>query len=217
MKVHDVTGVIHDGMWSYGPPYPEVRVEEIPVPEWVPYPTYSWKFTLGGQTGTYLETGLHMRRGRPAVCDLPVESLMNREAVVLKVRGKEHKEDAITRGELEGCGVEIRRGDAVLVCVGRDRKWRDADYVLDSPYFQREAMDWLMDRRPFLVGGDWPRWDSWERPQLFFPRFFDEGILLLGPLVGLTGIGRSRVRLTVLPLKVADSAAAPARAVVVEE
>jgi len=217
MRVIDVTGPIHHGMWSYGPPYPDVVVEEIPPPEWVPYETYSWKFVLGGQSGTYLETGLHMKRGRPAVIDIPVESLLDRDALVVKIDGKEHARDCITREELiAACPDDIRPGDCVLLCVGRDGKWRDADFVTDSPYILRDAMDWLIDRRPFLVGADWPRLDSWQRPQKFFPRFFDQGILLLAPLVNLRKITRPRVKLTVLPLKVEESAAAPARAVVIE-
>jgi len=218
MRVIDVTGPIYHGMWTYGPPYPDVVVEEIPSPRWVPYETYSWRFVLGGQTGTYLETGLHMKRGRPAIADIPVESLVNREAVVLKIRGKECADDFISRDELvAACPDAIRQGDCVLLSIGRDVKWRDPDFVSGSPYILREAMDWLIDRKPFLVGADWPRLDSWQRPQKFFPRFFDEGILLLAPLVNLSRIARSRVRLTVLPLKVEGSAAAPARAIVIEE
>ncbi len=216
MRVIDITGIIHDGMWTYGPPYPAVKVEEIPIPEWISYPTYSWRFELGGQTGTYLETGLHMKRGRPAVADIPVESLINRDAVVLKVPGKECSEDAITVADLERCKAEIRAGDAIFVSVGRDRKWREADYVTESPYFERAAMDWLIDRKPFLIGGDWPRFDSWKKPQKFFHRLFDEGILLLGPVVNLTQVTRPRVKLWVLPMKVEASAAVPARAILIE-
>jgi len=217
MRIIDITGVTYDGMWTYGPPYPDVKVEEIPVPKWVSYPTYSWKFTLGGQTGTYLETGLHVRRGRPAVIDIPLETLINREAVVLKVPDKEHKQDSISVDDLERCGVDIRKGDALLVSIGRDRKWRDPDYVTDSPYLRQAAADWLIDHEPFLIGGDWPRMDSWETPQGFFPRFFEKGILLLAPVINLGRVTRPRVKLTVLPMKVEASAAAPARAIIIEE
>ena len=216
MRIIDVSGTIHDGMWTYGPPYPEVRISEIPVPRWIAYPTYSWKFELGGQTSTYLETGLHMERGRPAAIDIPVETLYERDAAVLKIEGKEHKDDAITVEDLEACNADIREGDAILVAIGRDRKWRDPDYVTDSPYFTRQAMDWIIDQKPFLVGADWARFDSWDNPQMFFKRFFDEGILLLAPLVNLTKITQPRVKLTVLPMKVEASAAAPARAIVLD-
>ena len=217
MRMIDVTGTIHHGMWTYGAPYPEVVVEEIAIPEWVPYETYSWRFVLGGQTGTYLETGLHMTRGRPAVIDVPLESLVDRDAVVIKIAGKEHTNDCITREELAGGGEEIKRGDCVLLSVGRDARWREADYVTDSPFVCKEAMDWLIDQEPFLIGGDWPRWDSWERPQKFFPRLFDRGILVLGPLVNLGAVKRRRVKLSVFPLKIEATAAAPARAIVMEE
>lgn len=218
MKIIDITGAIHHAMWTYGDPYPEVVVEEIPCPEWLPYKTYSWRFQLGGQTGTYLETGLHMERGRPAVIDLPLPALLNRKAIVLKLEGKERKHDCITREELEAaCETPIQEGDCILLSVGRDAKWRDADYVTDSPYLRKEAMDWLIDKKPFLLGADWPRLDSWDTPQKFFPRFFAEGILLLAPLVNLRQVTRQRVTLTVLPIKVEASAAAPARAILVEE
>jgi len=217
MRIIDITGPTYDGMWTYGPPYPEVRVEEVPIPDWVPYPTYSWRFVLGGQTGTYLETGLHMKRGRRAAIDVPVEDLYLRDAVVLKVEGKEHKDDAIAVADLEQRNADIREGDAVFVCIGRDRKWRDPDFVTDSPYFMREAMDWIMDRKPFLFGCDSPRADSWDNPQRFFERFFDEDILLLAPVVNLTQVTQPRVKLTVLPMKVEESAAAPARAILIEQ
>ncbi len=217
MRIIDITGPIHNDMWTYGPPYPEVRIAEIQTPDWIPYPTYSWQFILGGQTGTYLETGLHMKRGRPGIIDIPVESLVMRDAVVLKVEGKEHKDDAVALEDLKRCAADIREGDAVFVCVGRDKKWRDADYVTDSPYMTREAMDWIMDHNPFLFGGDWARFESWENPQLFFQRFFDEEILLLAPVVNLTQVSRPRVKLTVLPMKIEKSAAAPARAILIEE
>lgn len=216
MRILDITGPTYTGMWTYGPPYPEVAIEEIPIPGWVPYETYSWKFTLGGQTGTYLETGLHVRRGRPGVSDIPVASLVDRDAVVLRVAGKEHRDDFITRAELEACNAPIREGDCVFIAVGRDAKWRECDYVTDSPYVLAEAMDWVIDQKPFLVGGDWPRMDSWENPQKWFHRLFDEGILLLAPVVNLTRVTRPRVKLTVLPMKVEQSAAAPARAILVE-
>jgi len=217
MPIIDITGTTYDGMWTYGPPYPDVRIEEIPIPEWVPYPTYSWKLTLGGQTGTYLETGLHMKRGRPAVIDIPLDTLINREAVILKIPGKEHRTDSISVDDLRRCGVEIRKGDAVLLSIGRDRKWRDPDYVTDSPFVRKAAMDWIMDQEPFIIGGDWSRLDSWDTPQLFFRRLFDQGILLLAPVVNLGRVTRPRVKLTVLPLKVETSAAAPARAILVEQ
>jgi len=29
MKIIDITGTIEEGMWSYGPPLPEVEIKEV--------------------------------------------------------------------------------------------------------------------------------------------------------------------------------------------
>jgi kynurenine formamidase len=85
MRIIDVTGPIETGMWSYGPPYPEVLIEEIEQPEFVEHETYSWRFELGAQTGTYLETSLHVRRDGPELIEVPVEELVMRDAAILRV------------------------------------------------------------------------------------------------------------------------------------
>ena len=217
MRIVDMTGPIENGMWTYGPPWPEVRIEEIAQPDWVPFSINSWKFSLAGQSGTYLQTGLHFRRGRPPLIEISVESLVHRDAVVLKIPNKESKDDVIMPDDLERCGADIREGDAILVCIGRDRKWNAPDFISGSPYYTRAGMDWILDHKPFLVASDWPKWENLENPQHVFDRFFEEGTLLLAPVVNLTRIQQQRVKLTVLPLKIAETAHAPARAIVIEE
>lgn len=217
MRIIDISGAIENGMWNYGDPWPEVRIERIAQPDWVPFPVNSWKFSFAGQTSTYLQTGRHFRDDAPALIDIPVEDLVNRDAVVLKVPGKETAQDMITVEDLERCNADIRAGDAVLVAIGRDAKWRDPDYIAGSPYYTRGAMDWIVSHEPFLLGGDWPKWESLEQPQHVFDPLVEHGILLLAPLVNLMTIRRQRVKLTVLPLKAAETAHAPARAVVIEE
>ena len=78
-------------------------------------------------------------------------------------------------------------------------------------------MDWLLDHKPFLIAGDWPKWENVEEPQNIFDRFFAEGVLLLAPVVNLGAIQKQRVKLTVLPIKIAETCHTPARAVVIED
>jgi len=217
MRIIDVSGAIENGMWNYGDPWPEVCIDRVPQADWVPLTVNTWKLSFAGQSGTYLQTGLHFRDDGPALIDIPVESLVNRDAVVLKVPGKENQDDMITVEDLERCEADIRPGDAVLVAIGRDAKWRDPDYISGSPYYAREAMDWIAAREPFLLGGDWPKWESLENPQYVFDPLVEHGILLLAPMVNLMKISKQRVKLTVLPLKAAETAHAPARAIVIEE
>ncbi|HCA48707.1 MAG TPA: hypothetical protein DEP45_15545 [Armatimonadetes bacterium] len=214
MRVIDVTGPVENGMWSYGPPYPEALIEEIPRPEFVEHVTYSWRFELGAQTGTYLETSLHVRRDGPELIEVPVQELVMRDACVLRVPCE--PDQRIERWDLEACGVVPQPGDAIIVATGWDSHWNAADFVSNCPWFSYDAMRWILDHEPFVMCGDMPRFDSWAEPQHFWPEFFDRGTLLLAPLVNLGAIEGKRVRLTALPLKVAESCAAPCRVVVME-
>ena len=197
MRVIDITGTISNGMWTYGPPWPQARVERICQPEWVPWHINAWQFTFPGQCGTYLQTGLHFNDNDRPLIDVPVEELVNRDAVVLRIPGKDAADDMITPEDLEACGADIRPGDAVIVSVGRDAKWNDADYISGSPYYSKAGIEWLLARKPFLIAGDWPKWENVEQPQNVFENFFDEGRLLLAPVVNLGAIKKDRVKLTV--------------------
>lgn len=214
MRIVDITGPIYSGMWRYPDPYPEVKIEEIPVPEWVEYPTYSWSFQLGAQSGTYLETSRHMDCEGPALIEIPASKLFMRPASVIRVDVKPLQ--PIARSQIVEAAAEIHPGDAIILCTGWGSKWRDPDFIESCPHLSREAMDWLLDREPFLIAADLPRFDSWEDPQLFFERFFDEGVLLLAPLCHCAEIQAGRGHLVALPMKVEETCAAPCRTLFIE-
>jgi arylformamidase len=215
MKITDITGPMYNGMWTYGPPYPKVVVEEIPQPDFIQYPTYSWRFELGAQSGTYLETSLHMYREGPKLIDVDVASLFMIPAVIIRVEVEPL--GCITKEALLAAAPEIRPGDSIIVDANWSRKWDDEDFVTSCPYFEGPAMHWIIDQKPFLMGGDMPRFDSWENPQGFFQRFFQEGLLLLAPLYGLREVKVDRGKLVALPLKIDETCATPCRALFIEE
>ena len=215
MRITDVTGTMYDGMWTYGPPYPDVVVEEIPQPEFIEYPTYSWRFELGAQSGTYLETSLHLFREGPQLVEVPVEELFMRDAAILRVPSEPNRR--LLAEDLEACGVRTNPGDAIIVATGWDSHWDRDDFVSDCPFFSYEAMRWILDREPFLMAGDVPRFDSWADPQGFFGEFFEQGVLLLAPLVNLGQVQADRVKLVALPLKITETCAAPCRVLIIEE
>lgn len=216
MRLIDLTGPIYDGMWTYGPPYPNVIVEEIPQPEFIEYPTYSWRFELGAQTGTYLETSLHMFREGPQLNDVPLEKLFMIPTAVIKVDVEPLQ--PITVAQLEAAAPEIKEGDAILVATGwADEHWHHPDMVTSCPHFEGPAMHWILDHKPFMMAGDMPRFDSWDDPQHFFHRFFEMGTLLLAPLFGTRQISAARGKLVALPMKIEETCAAPTRVLFVEE
>jgi arylformamidase len=215
MRITDISGPIFTGMWTYGGPYGEVEIAEVPQFEGVAYPTYSWRMAMSVQSGTYLETALHVRLDGPPLIDIPLEDLWMRDCAILRV--PKPPDGCVQVEELKACGVEINKGDAVVVDTGWDAHWREPDFITNCPWFSRAAMDWILDHEPFMMCGDVPRFDSWDDPQGFWPRFFDQGTLLLAPVVNLAAVASNRARLCALPTKLEVGCAAPCRVVVVED
>jgi kynurenine formamidase len=224
-RIIDITGPVHDGMWSYGEPFPQYHLQQIPTPAWLSYPIYSESFIgLCSQTGTYLETPAHLlgyRKSYP-LARVPVEKLVDIPTCVIQVdrdslpivEGRRAiTREALTR-RLDSWPLSSCR--AVLVSTAWGRAWRKPDFVTGSPFFMADAMDWLIGLKPFLLGSDSPRWESLERPQGFVPAFFGADILMLAPCVNLEEIRSTLVTLTVLPLKIEDTCCTPCRAVVSE-
>ena len=93
----------------------------------------------------------------------------------------------------------------------------DPEFLNEGPYFTRDAMDWMLSKKPFMIGGDSARWESDENPQGFFPDFFASNTLMVGPLVDLEKVPFTRCRLTALPIKVAGTSCSPARVILTAE
>lgn len=227
-KITDITGLIDERMWRYGPPFPDIRIDPLPPVSWVRQPVACEIFTgLHSQTGTYLETPAHFYgnddpRSYPLI-DVPVEQLVDHPCVVLNTglwpKSPPGSRLGVTVADLEACpnaGL-IRPGDAILIGTGWGRYWQAPDYLETSPYLTRAAVDWLIAKQPYLLGSDTSRWENLQEPQGFFPDFYAAGILMLGACVRLEAVGPARCSLTVLPLKVPRTSCAPCRAIVCED
>lgn len=225
-KIIDVTGLIDRGMWNYDPPFPEINIVPLPPIPWLGGKTVGCEIFEGlhSQTGTYLETPAHHfgNDGSFLLIDVPIEKLVDIPCVVLNLglwdmdlaRGRR----GVTAADLEACpnANEIREGDAILVGTGWGRYWAHPDNLAGAPYFTKSAVDWMMARKPFIMGGDTARWDHLEKPQGFWEDFYNSGILMAGPFVNLEQCTAPRCKLTLLPLKVPKTSCAPVRGVIIE-
>jgi len=225
MRVIDISGVVHSGMWSYGEPFPEYRCKPVPQPDWLEYPIYSEIFEgMNSQTGTYLETPAHLLGYEDSyeINAVPLERLIDVKAYVIqldldvlpKVDGRRAitlraLESAATERDLSGCA-------AIIVSTGWGSRWRDEGFVTESPFFKLEAMRWIVDHKPSILCTDSPRWENLDHPEGFFPLFFNADILMLTPCVNLEAISSAVVRLTALPLRIENTCCTPCRAYVVD-
>ena len=216
-RIIDVTGPIYTGMWNYGPPYPEIEIEPLPEIPWLKHKVYSDIFVgMGSQTGTYIETNAHYFKDEKKLSDLPLQRLFMVDAAILNLKPKGPKE-AIRREEITELKPEIHEGDAILFGTRWGQRWREANFVKDSPYLTYDTVMWFLDQKPSILGGDIPVFDNPDKPQGFWDKFFRSGALLLAPLVNLEKVTKRRAKLVALPLNVEGTCCAPCRTIVVEE
>lgn len=226
-RITDITGVIDNGMWNLKAPFPDINITPFPPISWMDGKSFGLERFEGmhSQTGTYLETPAHYYGNENSylLIDVPVQKLIDIPCVVLNPGTWEPtglgKRQPITLAQLQKCAnaASIRPGDAVLIGTGWGKYWMQPQTMPEAPYFTYEAMHWLIEKKPFLLGCDVPQWDSMEDPQNFFAEFYKANILMGGPFVSLQTIGSGRCLLTILPIKVCRTSCAPARAVIKEE
>jgi len=225
-NIIDITGIIQEGMWNYEPPFPKIKIKPLPKVPWVEKSVFCEIFEgMHSQTGTYLETPAHYFGNDKSylLIDVPVEKLYEIDCVVLHVELKDTENSfnkrPITVNDLENSKNAgfVKEGDAVLVSTGWEKYWMEDIYLKASPYFTHDAMMWLIDKKPFILGSDFARWDNLQKSENFFHKFYQANILMLAPCVNLSRVTNSRVKLSVLPLKISGTSCAPCRAVIIEK
>jgi len=214
MKIIDITGVIEPGMWWFEPPVPKVEftaIGSLDKEGWV-----SHAITLSAITGTYLETGAHVLKNVRTIDEVEARELVC-DAVVARVKPKNGLEH-VTRKELEPAVSKLRPGDALIIDTGWYRNWNKENFILESPHFDEEAVEMLLEKQISILCSDMVCYDDPRKPEMpLLRRIFATGTLILGTVVGLGEITRDRVKLIALPLKLKGVSASPCRAIVIEE
>ena len=213
MKITDITGTTKNGMWSYGPPIPKVNIEQVSNLA-AGDDDSNYGITVGSISGTYLETAAHRLPDQPALIDIPVEKMVT-EAVIFQLKDKGPGE-AIDADEFEALNISAAKNQALIFRTGWDKMWDSPNFVADSPYLTKAAMDWLLEREPSIIGADVPCFDNSKKPEGLVNLLFEHGALILAPLVNLDKIEKTHVQLIALPAKVDKVCGFPCRAIVIE-
>lgn len=218
----DITGTIYNGMWNYEDPFPRVHIRPLPQVDWVDTRVYCEIFDgLHSQTGTYLETPAHLLGEKSYPLDkVPLSRIADVPAVVLHLPsfpmdGKRRPVTCEMLEEAEGAEL-LCEGDAIFICTDWGQYWYEEGYLANSPFFTMGAMDWILSKKPSILGTDFPRWENLDKPEGFFPKFYDADVLMLAPCVRLEQTKRKKYRLFALPLAVAGTCCAPCRAMLSE-
>ncbi|HEX8696067.1 MAG TPA: cyclase family protein [Longimicrobium sp.] len=110
-------------------------------------------------TGTYVDSPFHRYEGGKDLSELPLESLADLDAVVVRATGRTGR--AIDRGAFDGVDVA---GKAVLVHTGHAAHWGTDAYFDGHPFLTRAAAEHLRDAGARLVGIDSLNIDSTDDP-----------------------------------------------------
>lgn len=130
--------------------------------------------TMFSETGTRLMIRAMQDPTAPRVDELPLETLMNRDAVIFEIPcGKDY---VITREDVERAAekADFREGDAILIRTGwgDNENWVKLgdDYARTGPYMSNEGATRLVElmkaKKSDLVGADFPYWGGGRKHQL---------------------------------------------------
>ena len=209
----DLTGPLHPGMWSYAP---SMDIPPFEQQRWATIEERGWEadwFAMPTLAGTYLETAKHLIHGAPSIDQVPPEQFFVNATIA---RVPREARGHITVADLEASASSLEPGDALLVQTGWEQHRDNSEiFVLQSPHFDLDAMQWIVDRGVSILGGDMPCFDDpvGAESQGVNMVLFGAGAMILAPLVNLGTTDATRGRLTVLPIPLVDSCGAPCRAI----
>jgi kynurenine formamidase len=165
------------------------------------------KIEMVANTGTYVDSPFHRYAEGLDLSQLPLESLANLEAVVVRVPAGQRQ---IGRDYFERLEVA---GKAVLVATGWDQHWRTEQYFEGHPFLTAGAAQCLQEAGATMVGIDSLNIDDTSdlaRP--VHSTLLGAGIPIVEHLCGLAALPENGARFFAVPVKVKAFGTFPVRA-----
>jgi arylformamidase len=166
------------------------------------------KIEMVANTGTYIDAPFHRYSGGKDLAQLPLQSLADLEAVVIRIPAGSKR--AISRAAFEEADLE---GKAVLVQTGWDAHWGTEHYLSGHPFLTGDAAEYLVSRHVLLVGIDSLNIDDIEdlaRP--VHSTLLGADVPIVEHMCNLGSVPEQGVRFSAVPAKVAGFGSWPVRA-----
>jgi kynurenine formamidase len=211
MRFLDLSHTIEHGMTTYpglpGPIICDFLSREASRARYAPGVEFQiGKIEMVANTGTYLDAPFHRYATGKDISALPLESLADLDAVVVRGAGGR----AIGLDAFAGRALT---GKAVLVRTGWDVHWGTPTYLDGHPYLTADAAEHLAAAGAALVGIDSLNIDDMRdlaRP--VHSTLLGAGIPIVEHLCHLGPLPESGFRFTAVPAKVAGFGSWPVRA-----
>jgi kynurenine formamidase len=111
---------------------------------------------------------------------------------------------------------EIPNGSAIIFATGWGQHWDKPDFLTNSWFFKKDAVEYLVSKTPFIFAADTPSFDNVEGKQGIWDLIFNNNILIVAPLINIEQITKYKVKLYVCPLKILNTTGLPCRVIIVE-
>lgn len=225
MKLTDISGPIFNGMWTYGDPFPSFRSVEIKEPDWVEgfHPKSQVFEGFSMLTGTYIDGPPHAYgiEKTYSMHEVPLEKIFDVDAYILKFDlnklGKEGNRPYITTNDIKKAErEEIPEGSIILLGAGWGQNWSRPDFMKNAWFLKKEAVEYLVTKKPFVLGGDTPYFDNIDNEQGNWDLIYGNDIVILAPCVNLEKISKFRVKIFIAPLNILNTTGLPVRAIIGE-
>lgn len=225
-RVIEISGRIRTGMWDYN----VLDLGDVTLPQVSVEPRASilaggfdaHAITISTLTATYTETAAHIIMGARTLGEVPLNELI-RPARLMRVPIAGPR-SLIRLEDLERNDPGIQKGEALIIDTGWGRRWGEPGYVTDAPAFAAATLDWFRAQPFSVLVLDTPVMECvWcseeglgdEQIELLRP-LYEEGMLLIAPVVNLDRIAAPHGTLVSLPLAVEGVCSAPSRVLYVE-
>jgi len=209
----DLSHTIENGMITYpglpGPIICDYLSREASRAHYAPGVEFQiGKIEMVANTGTYLDAPFHRYPDATDLAGLPLDSLADLDAVVVRVPAT--RDRAIGRERFED--LELR-GKAVLVQTGWDVHWRTERYLSGHPFLTGAAAEYLVAHGVTLVGIDSLNIDDTEdRARPVHSTLLGAGIPIVEHLCNLSRVPERDFRFFAVPAKIAGFGSWPVRA-----
>lgn len=215
-KIIDLSIDLKDGMLTY-PSTSHVNFESSMVGRIEIEGRETRKFTMGSHCGTHVDAPKHFIKGSESISDFNVNDLIG-EGLLLDL-GTLVPGTVITR-ELVKSKLEAFNNkcfNRIVFQSNWSRFWGTSQYYSDWPFFDKEAIEFLTEKKVKLIGLDFPSPDnqcfgldcSVDSPN--HKLLFKAKVILVEYLINLDKLKEGPIFLIVSPLKLIDFDGAPSR------
>ena len=174
---------------------------------------------LSTHTGTHMDAPCHFTLDSKSIDQIDVERFICKDALLLKIRKK--RNELITRHDIIGCGVSIKKNDSIIFQTGWEKQYykkdnkKTGDYVLANPGLGADASGFLVDCKVNAVAIDSPSIDAGTTNNFISHKILlSNDVLVIENLCNLEQLkGARRFTLIVTPLKLVRATGSPIRAI----